>query len=184
MSGRHRCPASAESSAGRGPFATAGAVLTAAWLVLTTGTAPTATAGGSSAAPRARHDEAARYDPPAPVVPASLRAVRAALSKLGAPYVWGAKGENGAFDCSGLIQWSYRQAGVALGPDTYSQIREGVPVPRAQAGDIVFPANELGLRGPGHVVLAISESQAVEAPGRGMSVRVIPLPSGPIRRVA
>ncbi len=41
-------------------------------------------------------------------------AVKAALSKLGRPYVWGAKGPS-SFDCSGLTQWAWRQAGVNLG---------------------------------------------------------------------
>lgn len=40
-------------------------------------------------------------------------ALDAALSKVGSPYVYGAAGPN-AFDCSGLVQWSYRQAGVEL----------------------------------------------------------------------
>src|SRR5262245_20362478 len=40
-------------------------------------------------------------------------AVQAALSRLGAPYVYGACGPN-QFDCSGLVRWAYGQAGVQL----------------------------------------------------------------------
>lgn len=48
--------------------------------------------------------------------PASDRAalaVAAALSKLGSPYVYGSTGP-GSFDCSGLMYWSWQQAGVSL----------------------------------------------------------------------
>ena len=45
--------------------------------------------------------------------PYAAGAVAAALSKLGSSYVWGAEGPD-TFDCSGLVQWSYAQAGVSL----------------------------------------------------------------------
>lgn len=93
-------------------------------------------------------------------------AVHAALSRLGRPYVWGATGPN-QFDCSGLVQWAYAQAGVHLDRTTYQQINEGIPVPRSQVrpGDLVFPH-------PGHVQLAIGNNLVVEAPHAGASVRV------------
>ncbi|BCI92404.1 hypothetical protein NIIDMKKI_76100 [Mycobacterium kansasii] len=93
-------------------------------------------------------------------------AVRAALSRLGCPYVWGATGP-GQFDCSGLVQWAYAQAGIQLERTTYQQIRDGIAVPRSQVrpGDLVFPH-------PGHVQLAIGNNLVVEAPYSGASVRV------------
>jgi cell wall-associated NlpC family hydrolase len=119
------------------------------------------------------------------VVPKGQLAVDAAMKQVGKPYLWGSKGPN-SFDCSGLVQWSYRQVGVTLGPDTYTQVNEGVPVHGApRPGDLVFPARSMGSQGPKHVVLAISATQAVEAPGRGLTVRVIPMPAiGAARRVA
>ncbi|SON59771.1 putative endopeptidase [Mycobacterium simulans] len=101
--------------------------------------------------------------------PASGRAgiaVRAALSRLGRPYVWGATGPN-QFDCSGLVQWAYAQAGVHLDRTTYQQINDGIPVPRSQVrpGDLVFPH-------AGHVQLAIGNNLVVEAPYSGASVRI------------
>jgi peptidoglycan DL-endopeptidase CwlO len=42
-------------------------------------------------------------------------AAQAALTKLGRPYVWGAKGPN-VFDCSGLTQWAWKQVVCSSGP--------------------------------------------------------------------
>ncbi|WP_369741359.1 C40 family peptidase [Mycobacterium servetii] len=96
----------------------------------------------------------------------AARAVHAALSRLGRPYVWGAAGPE-RFDCSGLVQWCYAQAGVHLDRTTYQQIHDGVPVPRSQVrpGDLVFPH-------AGHVQLAIGKGLVVEAPYPGASVRI------------
>ena len=99
-------------------------------------------------------------------------AVRAALSRLGRPYVWGATGPD-QFDCSGLTQWSYARAGIHLDRTTYQQIYDGVPVPRAQVrpGDLVFPT-------AGHVQLAIGNNLVVEAPHSGATVQISPLGVG------
>ena len=76
--------------------------------------------------------------------------VKAALSKLGAPYVWGAKGAN-KFDCSGLAYWAIKQVDSALGDKMYTnaagQARYcyglGKTVARSelQPGDLVFWVN-------------------------------------------
>ncbi len=93
-------------------------------------------------------------------------AVRAALSRLGRPYVWGATGPH-QFDCSGLVQWAYHQAGVPLHRTTYDQIHDGIPVPRSQVqpGDLVFPH-------AGHVQMALGNGLVVEAPYAGATVRI------------
>lgn len=98
-------------------------------------------------------------------------AVQAAMTRLGAPYVWGATGPN-QFDCSGLVQWAYAQAGVSLDRTTYDQINQGVAVPHSQVmpGDLVFPH-------AGHVQIAIGNNQVIEAPYSGASVRISQLGS-------
>jgi cell wall-associated NlpC family hydrolase len=113
-------------------------------------------------------------------------AALAALSKRGRPYVWGAKGPD-KFDCSGLVQWAWSQAGVKVGGTTWAQIAQGVAVPPGQvrAGDMIFPLDcfgEGGLPGPGHVQLAISPNQVVHAPQPGDVVRVAPMPGRYIAR--
>jgi cell wall-associated NlpC family hydrolase len=110
-------------------------------------------------------------------------AIKAALTKQGTPYVWGAKGPK-VFDCSGLTQWAWGQAGVTLGPDTYTQVKQGVPVAPGdvQAGDLIFPKYSWDSGGPGHVQLAISPSEVVHAPQTGDVVRIAPMPKDFIAR--
>lgn len=96
----------------------------------------------------------------------AANAVRAALSRLGRPYVWGATGPD-RFDCSGLVQWAYARAGVRLRRTTYEQIHDGLPVARSAVlpGDLVFPHT-------GHVQLAIGNGLVVEAPQPGATVQI------------
>lgn len=86
--------------------------------------------------------------------PHQRAAVSYALSKLGKPYVWGAKGPN-AFDCSGLMMAAWAHAGVAIGAATTSQIHDGRAVPSLgalQPGDLVFIPGSLGTpANPRHV---------------------------------
>ena len=128
---------------------------------------------------------ASRVDRRAEAVPGGPGdvAAAAALSKQGTPYIWGAKGPD-RFDCSGLTQWAWAQVGVRLGPDTYSQVGQGVPVAPGdvRAGDLIFPKDDFDSRGPGHVQLAISPTQVVHAPQTGDVVRIAPMPSAYVAR--
>jgi peptidoglycan DL-endopeptidase CwlO len=135
-------------------------------------------AGRHRAALRALHYRVLRrggYRAGLRLPPANSRAgiaVRAALSRLGSPYVWGATGPD-RFDCSGLTQWSYARAGIHLDRTTYQQIYDGIPIPRSQVrpGDLVFPS-------AGHVQMAIGNNLVVEAPHAGATVRISPLGTG------
>jgi cell wall-associated NlpC family hydrolase len=69
-----------------------------------------------------------------------MAAVAHAREKIGSPYVWGATGP-GSFDCSGLVQWAYRKAGVSIPRVTYAQYRkidEKVAWKDLAVGDLVF----------------------------------------------
>lgn len=110
---------------------------------------------------------------PAPAAPSSagsaaMVAVNAALSKQGDPYVWGATGPN-SFDCSGLVQWAYNQAGISLPRSTYSQVTVGrsVSVSAMQPGDLVFYYSDYS-----HVAMYIGNGNVVHAPQTGETVKV------------
>ncbi|MGK8524537.1 C40 family peptidase [Nocardia asteroides] len=102
-------------------------------------------------------------------------ALDAALSKVGAPYVYGAAGPN-AFDCSGLVQWSYRQAGVELPRTSGAQLAAGSPVSLndLQPGDLV------SFYGGGHSGLYAGDGNVVHAATSGTPVQVAPISSMPI----
>jgi cell wall-associated NlpC family hydrolase len=116
---------------------------------------------------------------PAPAAGDGARAARAvafALGQRGKPYRWGAEGPH-AFDCSGLTWASWRAAGVAI-PRTAAGQLAGLPRARGrlQPGDLVVYAS----RGPSrrHVAMVVDGSRIIEAPARGVPVRVTGLRSG------
>ncbi|NDK89902.1 C40 family peptidase [Gordonia desulfuricans] len=83
-------------------------------------------------------------------------AVRAALSQQGVPYAWGGTTPAG-FDCSGLTQWAYRQAGMELPRLAQDQDTAGIPVAQ---GDLM--PGDLAVW-DGHVAMYIGNQQLVEA---------------------
>ncbi|MFI6869544.1 C40 family peptidase [Nocardia sp. NPDC050406] len=110
----------------------------------------------------------------APQKSAGDLAVDAALSKVGAPYVYGASGPN-AFDCSGLVQWSYAQAGVDLPRTSYDQLATGTPV----SADALQPGDIVSFYGGGHSGLYVGNGEVVHASTSGQPVQVAPISSMP-----
>lgn len=101
-------------------------------------------------------------------------AIAAAESRLGLPYVWGGSGPN-VFDCSGLVQWSFRQAGVELPRVTHEQWRTGVQLPYEQArrGDLIFWRTDPARPGYiSHVAIYLGDGMMLEAPRSGDVVKV------------
>ena len=90
--------------------------------------------------------------------------VSAAQSQIGKPYAWGATGPN-AYDCSGLVQYAYSQAGKNVGRTTYQQAGAGqhISVSQAQAGDILMWGNY-------HDAIYVGNNQYVHAPQPGQNV--------------
>lgn len=132
--------------------------------------------------------EVANIIPPAPAGPPAAapsytapfssvgqRAADAAQSKVGAPYVYGAAGPS-AFDCSGLVQWAYQQAGVSVPRTSYEQASAGqaVSISALLPGDVVsfYDGSHTGIYvGGGNVVHASTSSQPVKvAPLNSMPV--------------
>ena len=83
-----------------------------------------------------------------------------------------------AFDCSGLMQWSFRQAGISLGRTTWDQINNGYEVSpsNAKPGDLLFFSNL------GHVGMYIGNGQWIEAPNKGKFVSITYVPWSKIGR--
>jgi cell wall-associated NlpC family hydrolase len=102
-----------------------------------------------------------------------------ALAQVGDPYVWGAEGPN-AFDCSGLVQYSAKQAGITNMPRTadaqyHATMSHPVNPSSLQPGDLIFPNAEFNGGNPGHVMIYVGNGQVVEAPHTGDHVKVIKL---------
>lgn len=179
MTGRHRQTPEPTAPV---PIMVAGAVIGAAWVVIAIGPAETADATTVfTGMPNRLEPRLVAQPGPTPPKPLGQKVVDLAMTKLGQPYVWGAKGPN-TFDCSGIVQWTWKQVGVQLGPDTYTQVRQGIPVTDLQPGDLVFPNAAMNAHGPGHVQMYIGNGKVIEAPGRGMTVRVIAAPKSYVAR--
>ncbi|MER6059479.1 C40 family peptidase [Streptomyces albidoflavus] len=91
---------------------------------------------------------------------------QAALSHRGVPYRWGGTTPAG-FDCSGLVQYAYKQLGITAprttGPQQVWSQHKTIPAASAGAGDLVF--------WPGHVAIVVAPGTVVHAPGTGKLVR-------------
>ncbi|MGW1291573.1 NlpC/P60 family protein [Streptomyces sp. NPDC002533] len=101
--------------------------------------------------------------------PASGRgaaALSAAATQIGKPYVSGGSGPN-SYDCSGLTQWAFAQAGVSITRTTYTQQNDGTKIGRSQLkpGDLVF------FNGLSHVGFYAGNNQVLHAPKPGTVVR-------------
>ncbi|MEU6395328.1 NlpC/P60 family protein [Streptomyces sp. NPDC046939] len=106
-------------------------------------------------------------------------ALAAAQSALGKPYIWGANGPSG-FDCSGLMQWSYGQAGVGLPRTSQAQRYAGrqVPLSQARPGDLVAYGSDAH-----HIAIYAGNGQVIHAPYPGAPVRYDPVGMMPVSSV-
>lgn len=98
------------------------------------------------------------------------RAVQAAESQIGVPYQWGGESPGVGFDCSGLTQWSWGQAGVSIPRTADAQYHSvaWVPLSAMEPGDLVF----WGSGGyADHVAIYVGNGMVVHAPSSGQTVR-------------
>ena len=106
--------------------------------------------------------------------------LKAAVSRLGLPYVWGAAGPR-SFDCSGLVQWSLAQAGIVMPRVAVDQARTGpqVPVSQLQPGDLLFyHTDPTAPSYISHVAIYLGKGLMIQAPEPGMNVQVVPADFG------
>ncbi|RFU18768.1 NlpC/P60 family protein [Geodermatophilus marinus] len=115
-------------------------------------------------------------------------AIAAARSQRGLPYSWGGGGSTGpsygippdtgiyGFDCSGLTQYAYAQAGIAIGGTSREQwyrFRDRQVAARdLRPGDLVFWGSGPGYTSIYHVALYLGNGQVIHAPQSGDVVRV------------
>jgi cell wall-associated NlpC family hydrolase len=118
---------------------------------------------------------------------AAATAIDAAMGYLGLRYAWGGGGTNGpgpgldpdegviGFDCSGLTQYAYAQAGISIPRNSRAQYAAlpKVASNALQAGDLVFWANDPSdpdtIR---HVAIYLGNNKVLQAPQSGDVVKV------------
>ncbi|MFD0690937.1 C40 family peptidase [Actinomadura fibrosa] len=123
-------------------------------------------------------------------------AVRAALRWLGTPYAWGGGGPSGptygfaqgagikGFDCSGLTQYAWAQAGATLPRVAADQYNAGPHIARTalQPGDLLFFATQPNRPATiHHVGIYLGHGRMIHAPQTGDVVRISPFTSNPYR---
>jgi cell wall-associated NlpC family hydrolase len=111
--------------------------------------------------------------------PEAATVIQAALSRIGSPYSWGGSGPS-AFDCSGLVMWSFQQAGISLPHSSQALAQGGQPVSmdQMQPGDLVTYYSDAS-----HVAIYIGDGMMVHASTYGTPVRVAPVDNAPIHNV-
>ncbi len=110
--------------------------------------------------------------------------VALASRHLGTPYVWGGESlAEGGFDCSGLIQEAYAQAGIQIPRVSRDQARAGTAVPSL---DLAIPGDLVAFGNPvDHIGIYAGEGMMVVAPRTGDVVKMQQITRTPsaIRRI-
>jgi cell wall-associated NlpC family hydrolase len=111
------------------------------------------------AASTPRHAPAARPHP----------GVSIATAQVGTPYRYGGSSPRG-FDCSGLVYYSYRKAGIEVPRTTRAQLHaaQRVPLSRLNPGDLLF--FKLGRQPVSHVAIYAGNGRFIHAPSSGKRV--------------
>jgi cell wall-associated NlpC family hydrolase len=111
-----------------------------------------------------------------------MAAVQAAVSQLGVPYVFGGEQPGAGFDCSGLVQWAWGQAGVSIPRTTETQwpALTHVSLDALEPGDLLFYYNLDGDSQVDHVVMYTGSGPygtdtVIQAPFTGSTVSYSPI---------
>jgi cell wall-associated NlpC family hydrolase len=111
-----------------------------------------------------------------------MEAVSAAESQLGVPYVFGGASPSQGFDCSGLVQWAWAQAGVTIPRTTEVQwpALTHVALNALEPGDLLFYYNLDSDSEVDHVVMYVGSGPygtdtVIQAPFTGATVSYSPI---------
>jgi cell wall-associated NlpC family hydrolase len=99
------------------------------------------------------------------------------LKYVGVPYVWGGSSPEYGFDCSGLTQYVYAEAGISISRSSRSQFAEGAFIPPdrldlLQPGDLVFFGYDADPGQVHHVGIYVGGGNFLHAPQTGEDVQV------------
>lgn len=96
-----------------------------------------------------------------------------ATKMIGVPYRYGGESPSG-FDCSGLVQYSYRSAGITVPRTSREQYRAANPIRLTEAvpGDLLFFRYDNRIS---HVAIYLGDERFVHAPSSGKQVSVASL---------
>jgi cell wall-associated NlpC family hydrolase len=102
------------------------------------------------------------------------QAAQTATAMIGTPYRYGGSSPKAGFDCSGLVQYSYLQAGMRAPRTSRAQFDAARPISLAEAepGDLLFFRYD---RKISHVAIYLGDDRFVHAPSRGKQVSVASL---------
>jgi cell wall-associated NlpC family hydrolase len=101
--------------------------------------------------------------------------IRAAESKIGMPYVWGGESDReGGYDCSGLVQYAFAQAGIRMPRTADIQAFTGwrLPYSQAQPGDLLTWKNDPTFNGVSHIAIYIGNNKMVVARHTGTLIQI------------
>jgi murein DD-endopeptidase len=116
----------------------------------------------------------------APTSPAAVgtSVVKVVRSEIGKPYRFGATGPS-AFDCSGLVQFAYKRAGVEIPRTTWTQFADKnaikVPLTKLRPGDALYFDTTGKPRDASHTGVYIGNNKMIVAPHTGANVKIEPL---------
>lgn len=111
--------------------------------------------------------------PPAADAAQKLSVVKTARQLLGIPYRYGGSTPKSGFDCSGLVYYSYRQAGLRIPRTSKQQYRHAHPVSlrHLQPGDLIFFRSNYG-GFVSHVGIYLGKGKFIHAPSHGKKVTI------------
>lgn len=90
--------------------------------------------------------------------------IAAAQSQFGVSYGWGTQSPGQSFDCSGLVQYCYQQAGISIPRTSGEILANGTVTNDPQPGDICWWS--------GHVGIYVGDGQYIDAEQDGTVVQI------------